>query len=361
MRALKRLLASGVLRPLGFALLLLLAVTPGLFAQNRQEQRHLHHILLRSEADADRVMDMLRDGENFKDLARQLSLDVVTKKLGGDLGYTVRGGGYDLSFERVAFSIQEEGTYAKAKSQHGWHVILFVEKRLVPVSPRGRRPAPTPRPATKQAKPTAPPKAEPVTPRRQSRGIANDDITVQYRFEKFDFLPGEDIEFEIELENHTNRPIQVFNPRLWGLGLVWRLQYSRGRRNVQVQASFSAEDLEEGLLHTLEGGQKLSHSFVAQDYVGEVEMTPLIRTRWGGSEFFNALRKQFPELQQNPEFEEWNRRWLYYTSDVKNPPHLNVLPEYKESDRWFALFHMAAKVWVQLEDPGVPGLMKHWM
>ena len=52
----------------------------------QQERRHLRHILVRTEAKADEVLKLAKEGKNFRTLARKYSLDVTTKVIGGDLG-----------------------------------------------------------------------------------------------------------------------------------------------------------------------------------------------------------------------------------------------------------------------------------
>ena len=68
------------------------------------EHVHLHAIVLKTYEDAEKIRVRLEAGENFADLAREVSLDEVTKENGGDLGWLPRGV-MDYRFDYVAFSL----------------------------------------------------------------------------------------------------------------------------------------------------------------------------------------------------------------------------------------------------------------
>jgi len=68
------------------------------------EQIHVYNILLKTEEDAEEIRVRWEAGENFTDLAREVSLDEQSKENGGDLGWLPRGflaGGFD----EVAFNL----------------------------------------------------------------------------------------------------------------------------------------------------------------------------------------------------------------------------------------------------------------
>ncbi|MGI6209618.1 MAG: peptidylprolyl isomerase, partial [Anaerolineae bacterium] len=90
-------------------------------------QVNVRQILLGSQEEADEVLGRLRDGEDFADLARELSQD-ATKENGGDVGWlpatstalptTVVGRAFEL----------EPGERAVVASYLGYHLIEVVEK-----------------------------------------------------------------------------------------------------------------------------------------------------------------------------------------------------------------------------------------
>lgn len=93
-----------------------------------KEEVHARHILLKTEAEAKRVIKDLDAGKKFEDLAAQRSSG-PTAKTGGDLGYFTKE---DMiaEFSAVAFKLKP-GSYSKepVKSQFGWHVIKVEDKR----------------------------------------------------------------------------------------------------------------------------------------------------------------------------------------------------------------------------------------
>ncbi|MBI2847802.1 MAG: peptidylprolyl isomerase [Chloroflexi bacterium] len=67
------------------------------------EQVHLNQILVRTSADAEKAKARLEAGENFSDVAREVSLDQAAEN-GGDVGWIPRGVILP-GFEEVAFSL----------------------------------------------------------------------------------------------------------------------------------------------------------------------------------------------------------------------------------------------------------------
>ena len=69
------------------------------------EQIHLHAILLETYEDAEKIRARWEAGEDFADLAREISLDEVSGERGGDLGWLPRGVLGSSWFAEVAFSL----------------------------------------------------------------------------------------------------------------------------------------------------------------------------------------------------------------------------------------------------------------
>src|SRR5262249_4417829 len=69
-------------------------------------QLHLRRIQIQNSADAQKVLDQLKKDSSDKQwgtLAKQNSLDVDTKNVGGDMGWVFRGGTTDAVIELWAF------------------------------------------------------------------------------------------------------------------------------------------------------------------------------------------------------------------------------------------------------------------
>lgn len=92
---------------------------------------HARHILVASEADAQKVMKELKGGAKFEDLAKKYSTDPGAQD-GGDLGWFKRD---DMvpEFANAAFALKPgEVTQAPVHTQFGWHVIKSEGKRTAP-------------------------------------------------------------------------------------------------------------------------------------------------------------------------------------------------------------------------------------
>lgn len=89
------------------------------------EQRHVAHILLRTQAEANDVRAKLVAGADFAQLARKVSRDAETALFDGKLGW--------ITEEKVPPSFAEvlklpAGSISKPiHSDHGWHIILVSE------------------------------------------------------------------------------------------------------------------------------------------------------------------------------------------------------------------------------------------
>ncbi len=87
------------------------------------------HILVKTEAEAKKIIAELDKGADFSKLANKNSLDAKESQNGGDLGWFVAGQMVAPFSEAVAKL--ENGKYTKTpvKTQFGWHVILREDSR----------------------------------------------------------------------------------------------------------------------------------------------------------------------------------------------------------------------------------------
>ena len=94
------------------------------------------HILVETEEEAQEVIQRLDDGEDFEELAREVSTDPSAQQNGGDLGYTPRGQ-LVPEFETAIFEELEPGetTVEPVQTQFGFHVITVLDRRTGPAIP----------------------------------------------------------------------------------------------------------------------------------------------------------------------------------------------------------------------------------
>ena len=92
------------------------------------------HILVESEAEAQKIIDRLRTGEDFATLAKQ-SKDPGSREKGGELGWS-SASQYVKPFGD-ALAALKKGEYSKTpvKSDFGFHVIRLDDTRDVPPPP----------------------------------------------------------------------------------------------------------------------------------------------------------------------------------------------------------------------------------
>lgn len=85
------------------------------------------HILVETEEEADEIISLLDEGEDFQELAKERSTGPSGPQ-GGDLGFFTRGQ-MVAPFEEAAFSLDIGEVSDPVQTDFGWHVILVEEKR----------------------------------------------------------------------------------------------------------------------------------------------------------------------------------------------------------------------------------------
>lgn len=102
--------------------------------QMLQEEVHAWHILLETKQQADSIYDMLKEGADFAELARERSIDPSAKDNSGDLGF-FSWGRMVPEFQEVAFKLKAGEISRPVQTSYGWHVIKVIERRDVEQPP----------------------------------------------------------------------------------------------------------------------------------------------------------------------------------------------------------------------------------
>ena len=111
------------------------------------EQRRTRHILLEVPADSEEegwaqaeqrvgeLIQRIRDGESFEDLAREYSDDIGSAQSGGDLGFLARDAMIDDAYADVAFALSENEISEPVRSAYGVHIVQLQAIRPSTVKP----------------------------------------------------------------------------------------------------------------------------------------------------------------------------------------------------------------------------------
>lgn len=99
------------------------------------EQAHARHILVETEEEAQAVIERLEAGEEFAELAAELSTDPGSAADGGDLGFVPRGRFVD-SVDEAVFTLPIGEVSEPIQSQFGWHLVEVLEREVRDLSPQ---------------------------------------------------------------------------------------------------------------------------------------------------------------------------------------------------------------------------------
>lgn len=111
------------------------AIQEALGGISREEKVRARHILIKTEnrdeetarSEARKILEQIRAGGDFPDLARKHSEDTASATQGGDLGFFTRGQMVP-EFEQTAFSLQPGEVSDLVRSTFGFHIIKVEEK-----------------------------------------------------------------------------------------------------------------------------------------------------------------------------------------------------------------------------------------
>ncbi len=93
-----------------------------------EDEVRARHILVEEEDEAAAVLARLEAGEEFADIAREVSQDPGSARNGGDLGFFTAGR-MVAPFSAAAFELEPGEVSDPVETQFGWHVIKVEERR----------------------------------------------------------------------------------------------------------------------------------------------------------------------------------------------------------------------------------------
>ena len=94
----------------------------------KELQKNKEYFARIAEEKIDKVIDELKKGTDFKELAKTQSDDESSRETGGDLDFIYRGV-FDASFDEAAGKLNPGEISGKIKTRFGFHVIQLIEKK----------------------------------------------------------------------------------------------------------------------------------------------------------------------------------------------------------------------------------------
>ncbi len=98
------------------------------------EKVHAKHILVKTKAEAEKVLAELKKGADWNEVARKYSIDKSNASKGGDLG-TFSRGRMVKPFEDAVFSMKPGEISQPVKTKYGYHIIKLISKIPPKVKP----------------------------------------------------------------------------------------------------------------------------------------------------------------------------------------------------------------------------------
>lgn len=99
------------------------------YFEKQKEEVRAKHILLKTEEEATAVLNELKNGKDFDELAKEKSKGPSAEK-GGDLGY-FRKGDMVPEFEEKVFQMNKGEIAGPVKTQFGYHIIKLEDRRTI--------------------------------------------------------------------------------------------------------------------------------------------------------------------------------------------------------------------------------------
>lgn len=91
-------------------------------------QVKVRHILVETKAEAEEILEELRNGADFAALAKARSIDTASGAQGGEIGFIHEGSAVVDEFKKAALSLGAGELSEPVETQFGWHIIRVDER-----------------------------------------------------------------------------------------------------------------------------------------------------------------------------------------------------------------------------------------
>jgi len=93
-----------------------------------KSEYHIKHIMVEEKELADSLYEVVTNGTDFEQIAREFSIDRQSAMNGGDLGY-ITWGGYSDDFQDEVFQLTRGQISRPFETGSGWHIVKLIDKR----------------------------------------------------------------------------------------------------------------------------------------------------------------------------------------------------------------------------------------
>ncbi len=288
-----------------------------------EEKVRARHILFGEgeESKAKEVLEQLKSGAlKFEDACATYSIDIMTKRAGGDLGTFARRANIEPAILDAAFKLKSNDLApAPIKTQYGWHILQVLSKEGEP-DPAGATAAKQP--------PTTPTKqpVQPVTPAAKT-------LTMTAKIANPQAQTGIPLQLELTLTNESAEAAQVFRPEFWPLGLEFT-RAQKADKDTPLKPAY-AEKLEKPALVALLPGQGMFVKVNAWDLWDNLGQEGWWDVEWSGKAMLDALGAKLDELKKDAAYGAAETKWTALATSEKAGFDIHVIAPDK---KYFAAF-----------------------
>ncbi len=97
---------------------------------DKKQEVRTRHILVRTRQEAEKILEQLKQGADFSQLAKEKSLDTASAERGGDLGYWEQGTVMGATARKI-FSMRVGEISEPFQSRGGFHIFEILDRRPV--------------------------------------------------------------------------------------------------------------------------------------------------------------------------------------------------------------------------------------
>jgi parvulin-like peptidyl-prolyl isomerase len=96
-----------------------------------KEEREIYHILVATEDEAKRVLNMVKRNGNFESIAQRRSIDKASAVRGGNIGYVLKEELAIPEFADIVFLLNENEISRPINTKEGWHIVKVNNIRML--------------------------------------------------------------------------------------------------------------------------------------------------------------------------------------------------------------------------------------